>query len=250
MPANVLVLVLDTARADAFEPYGAGRNHPPRWPRWHPGHRPRHVLDRVLDPSVPRLDVHRHPPARARPRPGPRGHPRGARPVLEAQANRLLPEVLRRTGWETRAVSTNLWVSPPAASRPGSRSSSTSAREPGRSALGTREDLRGRLRCWAYDGLRANMDDGAGEAESTIHRLARRAARSSVLLVREPGRVPLPVSTAEALQRPRARRPGAGRRRGPAVSLSEAIWRSCLGDLGSPRRRSNGCATCTPVPCA
>src|SRR3954465_4261191 len=42
----------------------------------------------------------------------PGGTPQGARPVLRAHRERLLPEVLRQGGYDTRAASANLWVSP------------------------------------------------------------------------------------------------------------------------------------------
>ncbi|MDQ4048659.1 MAG: sulfatase-like hydrolase/transferase, partial [Actinomycetota bacterium] len=38
--------------------------------------------------------------------------PQSARPRLEAVSERMLPEVLRGAGYETRAVTANLWVSP------------------------------------------------------------------------------------------------------------------------------------------
>ncbi|MBA2420160.1 MAG: sulfatase-like hydrolase/transferase, partial [Thermoleophilaceae bacterium] len=113
MSRNVVLLVLDTLRADALEPYGAPLGASPAVAQL--AARGAALQDMFATASWT-LPSHASLFTGALPRAlglgqAPGGAPQGARPVLEAQRDRMLPEVLRRGGWDTRAVSANVWVS-------------------------------------------------------------------------------------------------------------------------------------------
>ena len=101
MPPNVLLVVLDTARADALEPYGAPRGAAPASPTSpRRGGRCRRVRDRLLDPALARVDVHRPAAAGARAsarRPGGRrtARARCSRRTRAAAARGAAPRRLR-----------------------------------------------------------------------------------------------------------------------------------------------------------
>ena len=189
MPQNVLLLVFDTARADAMEPYGAGAGSTPAVAQLAASGAASDMYATAswTMPSHASMFTGEMPRALGLGQ-APGGSPDGVRPVLEANSDRMLAEVLRRAGWETRAASTNLWVSPHAGFTTGFEEFEF-IRAASRQEQALEDDLKSRA-VWAYDGLRANLDDGAMEVETTLHPLARRAARPPVLLVREPDRVP------------------------------------------------------------
>jgi arylsulfatase A-like enzyme len=93
----------------------------------------------------------------------PDGSPQGARSVIEALSDRLLPVVMRDAGYDTRAFSANLWASPHAGfdagfeqflyAMPdrGGRIESMLSRGPRASVA------------WALEGFRARSDNGAAE---------------------------------------------------------------------------------------
>lgn len=164
MTPNVVLVVLDTARADAFEPFGAPSGDSPTV---------RQVADagvaaRPIAPSSWTLPSHaamftgRLPralglgqaPGRAR---------SGARPVLEGHADVLLPSVFAANGYETAAVSANLWIS--------EESGFATGFDRFRSVRGDRpthgSTVLGRAR-WGLSGLLARHDDGAAEAASVL----------------------------------------------------------------------------------
>ena len=114
MGPNVLCVVLDTARADAFEPYGAPAGASPAVANLA---RRGSALPHVYSTAAWTLPAHASMFTGLLPRTvgltqAPEGTPQSARPRLEAVRERMLPEVLARAGYETRAVSANLWVSP------------------------------------------------------------------------------------------------------------------------------------------
>ncbi|MDQ3644509.1 MAG: sulfatase-like hydrolase/transferase, partial [Actinomycetota bacterium] len=170
MPKNVLVLVCDTARADAFEPYGAPVGSTPAVARL-AAHGA--AVENVFSTACWTLPSHASMFSGLLPRAlglgqAPGGTPHGARSVLEDLRERLLPEVLRQAGWDTRGVSTNLWVSPYSGLSTGFDEFEL-IHAGARQEQVSRDDLRGRA-VWAYEGLRARADDGAGAAERTIRR--------------------------------------------------------------------------------
>ncbi len=167
MQPNVIMIVLDTARADALEPYGAAPGSSPavadlarRGTAFESMHAaaswtlPSHAA--MFTGMLPRasgiLDL-------------PEGSPLGARPILEAHADRALPEVLRRAGYHTGAVSTNLWITADSGFGPGF--DEFEFVDTGRQGQMHREDLRGRL-SWDREGVRARADDGAASAGKTL----------------------------------------------------------------------------------
>jgi arylsulfatase A-like enzyme len=95
----------------------------------------------------------------------PGGRGANCRPVIEANADRVLAEVLRRAGYRTSAVSSNAWVAPYAGFGTGF--------ERFRDARGGRRrrihdpSARARMR-WALEAMRARVDDGAGVAERVV----------------------------------------------------------------------------------
>jgi arylsulfatase A-like enzyme len=164
---NVLMIVLDTARADALEPYGAP-----------PGTTP--TLAQLASSGGALPDVHATAcwtmpshasmftgllPRAAGLNRAPGEMPSGCRPVLEAAADRLLPEVLRRAGYRTRGVSSNIWV----AKASGFATGFDDWRDvtPNRAAQMVSTRLRPRAR-WAIDALRARSDDGAAAAGEVL----------------------------------------------------------------------------------
>src|SRR3954470_17678282 len=114
MSRNVLVLVFDTSRADAFEPYGAQAGASPAVSQLAGRGK---AIDDVFSTACWTLPSHASMFTGLLPRAlglgqAPGGAPQGAKPVLEGQRDRLLSEVFRRAGYATRAASANLWISP------------------------------------------------------------------------------------------------------------------------------------------
>jgi arylsulfatase A-like enzyme len=95
----------------------------------------------------------------------PEGTASGARPILEYHRDRVLPEVLRRAGYATAGVSTNLWV----ADYSGFATGFDQFRvvDSGRQERLKGGGPLGRLR-WAWEGARGRVDDGAAEAERIV----------------------------------------------------------------------------------
>ena len=157
---NIILIVFDTARASAFEPWGAPPGSTPtitqmasrgtavnqavstcNWTL------PSHAA--MFTGSLPRAvglsDV-------------PGGDTARVRPLLEANKQRLLPEVLRRAGYRTSAASANAWVGKAHGFDTGFDEflDIRSKRDTG---IG-KHDLKTKVR-WVYEALRAQVDDGA-----------------------------------------------------------------------------------------
>jgi arylsulfatase A-like enzyme len=165
---NVLLVVFDTARADALEPYGAPAGNTPavadlaargafapfaistsNWTL--PSHASMFtgLLPRALGLTAP-------------PRTGSRlSNPR---PALEAQRARLLPEVLRRRGYAVGGVSANPWITRVNGFGRGMDWFQNVGGETGR------ESLRRRRPGWWLRALAARQDDGAVDAERILGR--------------------------------------------------------------------------------
>ena len=170
MAPNVLLIVLDTARRDAIEPYGAQAGTSPTIAQLaRRGHAlphaystaswtlPSHVS--IFTGLLPRQFGLCQPPG---------GSPQGAREPLERNRDRLLAEVLRRAGYVTQGWSTNLWASAHAGFDIGFDSLEyvASGREDRLNAL-----LAGGIRAqlaWAREGLRSRSDDGAATIGSAL----------------------------------------------------------------------------------
>jgi arylsulfatase A-like enzyme len=95
----------------------------------------------------------------------PGGRPSGCKPILEAAADRLLPEVLRRAGFRTRGVSSNLWI----ASGTGFATGFDDFRDVSPNRVGQLVATKFRQRArWAYEAVRARSDDGAAAAGEVL----------------------------------------------------------------------------------
>ena len=166
MGPNVVCVVLDTARADAFEPYGAEAGSTPGIAELaRRGSALPHVYSTaswtlpahasLFTGLLPRAAGLTQPPAES---------PQSARPRLEALTHRMLPEVLRAGGYETRAVSANVWVSPHCGFDIGfERFHYIEPRHQMAMQVAGKGGMRQRLG-WAREGLRSSGDDGAAEA--------------------------------------------------------------------------------------
>ena len=230
---NVLVIVLDTARADALEPYGAA-----------PGTTP--ALAQLANSGRALADVHATAcwtmpshasmftgllPRAAGLQRAPGERPMGCKPVLEAAADRLLPEVLGRAGFRTRAVSSNLWI----ATGTGFATGFDEFRDvsPNRVGRLVATGLRDRA-SWAFDALRARSDDGAATAGEVLRGWFAEDADGpqfwfvNLIECHSPYLPPKPWNDLGPLDRLRAAEEA--RRH---LTLSE-IWRVCVSDFDVP----------------
>ena len=160
---NILLIVFDTARADAFEPFGAPAGSSPAvadlasrgfahdaayanasWTV--PSHAA--LFTGMLPADVGLLQA-------------PGSRPEGCRPELEARSDRLIQTVLGGAGYRTGAVSSNLWIGPHAGFD--LNFESFNAIDTRRQTEMSEDSLPAKLR-WLAEGVRADVDDGAHEA--------------------------------------------------------------------------------------
>ncbi len=163
MAPNVLLIVLDTARRDVIEPYGASPGTSPTIAQLA---RRGHALPHAYATASWTLPSHASMFTGLLPRElglcqPPGGTPQGAREPLERNRSRVLAQVLQGAGYRTQGWSTNLWASAHAGFDIGFDSLEyvASGREDRLNAL-----LAGGLRAqlaWAREGLRSRSDDGA-----------------------------------------------------------------------------------------
>jgi arylsulfatase A-like enzyme len=152
--------------------------------------------------------------------------------ALHAQGDRMLPEVLRRAGYATAAVSTNVWITPWTGFDVGfDRFELT---DTGRQGAIHATGRRARLD-WAKEAVRAKVDDGAAAAEHVlatwIEELDPRRPFFwfvNLMECHSPYLPPRPYNDLGALDRFRA---GIEARRHLTL---DAIWRTCLGSLTVP----------------
>jgi arylsulfatase A-like enzyme len=170
---NVLLVVMDTARADAFEPYGAAPGATPAVAQL----ASRGVSQRhAYAPASWTVPSHASMLTGLLPRDVGLGQvpdgPLGVRPVMESLVHHLLPERLRRAGWHTVGVSANHWIA--------EHSGFATGFDEWRQVVSARSNrfygsgLRSRL-AWDLQGLLARLDDGATEAEAVLRELTARA---------------------------------------------------------------------------
>jgi arylsulfatase A-like enzyme len=232
MLPNVLLIVMDTARADAFEPYGAP-----------PGSSPsvRQLAARgtafqhAVAPSCWTMPSHASMLTGLTPRGiglanAPEGKLVNVGPVLTANRDRYLPEVMRRAGYATTGISANPWIS--------KRAGFSEGFEDFANIRGERRypivDQRFRAHmAWIWQGLLANVDDGLSAIERALNeRLA--AVKPpffwfvNVLECHSPYMPPKPYNDLSSLNRLRvaleARR---------HLTLT-AITRACAGEFDIP----------------
>ena len=234
MTPNVLVLVFDTTRSDALEPYGAPAGSSPTVAQMASSGV---AAEDVFATACWTLPSHASMFTGMLPRAlgllqAPGGSPHGARPVLEARQEQLLPEVLRRAGYETRGASANLWVSPYAGFSAGFDSFELVGGD-SRVERVERNDLRGRV-TWALEGLRAREDDGAAAVEALLRNWIAETPKKpffwfvNLVEAHSPYLPPRPYNDLGPVDRIRAA--DDARRH---LSLS-AIWKTCLKDFDVP----------------
>jgi arylsulfatase A-like enzyme len=167
MRPNVLLLILDAARRDAFEPYGAPRGSTPAvaqlaargvaLPEAYataPWTVPSHAS--FFTGLMPRAAGLRHVPS-----------PAAAKQLLARHEARFLPEVLRQAGYSTVGVSTNPWASDMSGFGFGFDDFTLLRTERKRSIDADRP--RAKLG-WLKEGALGRVDDGAREAERLLGR--------------------------------------------------------------------------------
>jgi len=158
---NVLLVVFDTARADTFEPYGAPRGAGPVVGEL----AARGIaLPSVYATSNWTLPSHASMFTGLLPRTLGLGGSVPPKSVLARHAPRTLASVLSKAGYATGAVSANLWVSPRNGFAEGFERfvevGGKRRHRPSQGAAG-----RGR---WAWESVRARIDDGLTEARSVL----------------------------------------------------------------------------------
>ena len=231
---NVLLLVLDTARSDALEPFGAPAGASPAVAqlaaRGVVGAQARSTACWTL-PSHAAIFTGLLPRAAGLAR-APARTPHSCRDVMEGHRDRLLPEVFRRTGYATAGVSANLWV--------GETSGFATGFERFRSVDSARQsglhDASVSARAhWALEAARARVDDGAGAARSILRGWSAemRPGRPFFWFVNlnechSPYLPPRPYSDVGLFGRLRA----AEEARRYLTLMS--IWRACAGGLAVP----------------
>ncbi|HEV2075527.1 MAG TPA: sulfatase-like hydrolase/transferase, partial [Thermoleophilaceae bacterium] len=166
MRPNVLLVVLDAARRDSLEPYGAA---PGSSPAIADVARMGSALSNAFATACWTAPSHASMftgllPRRAGMGHAPGGTPSRCRAAMEAHRERNCAEVLHRAGYATKALSANLWVS--------ERSGFSLGFEEFRAVTSGRQArIHGGLRAraaWALEAARGRADDGAREAGQII----------------------------------------------------------------------------------
>ena len=230
---NVLLIVLDTARADAVEPYGAAPGTTPALAQLASGGRAYpdvHATACWTLPSHASMFTGLLPRAMGLGQ-APGETPPSCRPALERAAPRFLSQVLRSNGFRTRGVSANIWVS----NASGFATGFDEFREtrPNRVAEMVSNRLRPRAR-WALGALRARSDDGAAEAGEILRSWFRDPDERpdfwfvNLIECHSPYLPPKPWNDLGPLDRVRA---GEEARR--HLTLGE-IWRVCVDEFDVP----------------
>jgi arylsulfatase A-like enzyme len=228
---NVLLVVLDTARADALEPYGAPAGSTPaiaQLAQRGQAHEAVHAASNWTVPSHAAMFTGLL-PRRLGLTQVAGGRPQGARAALEAHRERLLAEVLRRRGYRTGAISTNLWLTEETGFHLGFDRFATISpnRQTGMAEPGARSRAR-----WALEGVRARVDDGAADAGRTLRGWIEEPSDQpffwfvNLVECHSPYLPPRPYNDLSPLQRLRAAEDA---RR--CLTL-DGIWRTCAGRLG------------------
>ncbi|MDP1793594.1 MAG: sulfatase [Acidimicrobiales bacterium] len=234
MASNVVLVVFDTARRDAFAPYGAQRNTPAIAEMASRGaaHPNAYATASWTVPSHASLFSGKLPRSAGFQHRGATGDGvyREANAQLDARGE-LLPGVLRAQGYETRGLSGNTWITDHTGFHRGfDEFRLVTRRRPGRMH---KKGLRDRL-AWRMDAVRARLDDGAAEVgellESWIARRDRKPFFWFVNLIEchSPYMPPLPFNPLSPVDRWRA-----------ADEASEylnvaSIWKCSLGGFDVP----------------
>jgi arylsulfatase A-like enzyme len=226
VPPNVLLVIFDAGRRDAFEPYGASEGSTPTVARladrgaalpevyatgcWTA---PSHAS--IFSGLLPRAAGASRVPS-----------PGSAKAAMSAHADRVLPEVLRKAGYTTVAVTANLWCSPASGFDAGF--DHFEEVDPGRHARIDKAGRRHRLK-WAVEGMSGRVDHGARDAGEALDGwLGQKGERPffafvNLMEAHSPYLPPLPYGGLSPLRRLRvaeeARR----------YYTLEGIWKTCAG---------------------
>jgi arylsulfatase A-like enzyme len=233
VPPNVLCVVLDTARADALEPYGAPPGSTPVLAQLASSGKaapsayaaaswtlPSHAsMFTGLLPRATGIGLTEASPADAQSR-------------MRALSGRVLPEVLRGAGYHTGGVTTNLWVS----ERTGFSVGFDDFVEinTGRQGKIRNPSLRARAQ-WAKEILRSEVDDGAVASERVLRGWIDDLEPGkpffwfvNLIECHSPYLPPKPYNDLSAADRLKA---GFEARRHLTL---EAIWKVCIADFDVP----------------
>jgi arylsulfatase A-like enzyme len=229
---NVLLIIFDTARADAFEPYGAPAGSTPAFADLASSGQ---ISNAMFAPACWTLPSHASLFTGLLPRAtgltqAPEGLHTGSG-AMDTQRERLLPEVLRRAGYETGAVSANMWIS----KRNGFANGFDRFVEvdTGRQSQIHAEGRRASL-AWDYEGVRARVDDGATEVGRVLRGwMSERSEKPffwfvNLIECHSPYLPPKPFNDLGPIDRLRAAREA---RRYLTMG---AIWRACAGGFDVP----------------
>lgn len=232
MRQNVVLIVLDTARADALEPYGA---RPGSTPAIADLARAGVTIEEVRAAAPWTLPSHATMFTGALARglgvgQAPGMTPKSAEPAIRAQRERMLPEVLRRNRYATAALSANLWITPDSGFDVGfDRFATVATSRQAKPGDGRRQAF-----AWALEAMRARVDDGAAEAARVISSWIAEPPRGpffwfvNLLECHAPYLPPRPYHALSPVQRAQAARDA--RRYLKLVS----ILRICTGNLEVP----------------
>jgi arylsulfatase A-like enzyme len=223
--------VLDTARRDAFEPYGAPIGSSPTVAQLA---RAGSAAETAFASSSWTVPSHASMLTGLLPRAW--GIAQGRtppefRPLMRAHIDRVLPEVMRRAGYATAAVSTNLWISEQSGFDAGFQE--FVLLNSGRQGRLDDVAVRGRLR-WAAEAAVARVDDGAAEAERALLRWLEHGPDRpffwfvNLIECHSPYLPPRPYNDLPVVERLRAAEDA---RR---YLTLEAIWRACAGGFAVP----------------
>jgi arylsulfatase A-like enzyme len=207
---NVLLVVLDTARADALEPYSSRADTPTVRQLASRGV----AYPRAIAPSCWTVPSHAAMLLGGPPRSVGichvfRGNGQLCVPVIERQRGRYLSEVLRRNGYETHGVSANAWIS--------NANGFSTGFDAFHDLKGNRVSKMGHASLqmklsWYIDALRAKVDDGATAVESLLRDWLAKRPRSpffwfvNLVECHSPYLPPRPYNDAKVLDRLRAAR--------------------------------------------
>jgi arylsulfatase A-like enzyme len=164
---NIVLVVMDTARADAFEPFGAPAGRTPVVAQM----ARQGSAFTAFAPACWTVPSHAGLFSGLGFRAAGFGHPASTHADYKAAGDRLderwLPSVLRRAGYSTAATSANMWISDWGG---WDRGFDTWVQvTSGRSLHGEDLSLRGRL-AWDRQAVEARLDDGQSEMERTYTR--------------------------------------------------------------------------------
>lgn len=229
---NVLLVVMDTARADAFEPYGAPRGSSPTVADMAASGR----AHEMFAPACWTIPSHASLFSGLLSRSAGFGAPARTHADFKAAGDRIadrwLPSVLRTQGYETHGVSANVWISKFSGFDRGfdEFNSITGARAIHIASSSTKDRL-----AWAVQALRARVDDGATAVEEMVRGWAGSRSRQpffwfvNLVECHSPYLPPKPYNQLGGFARIKAAREA------QRYLNTDAIWKGLCGGTEAPR---------------